>query len=202
MNLWARKGRAIETLSIFVVETSEIFHTLNRGGMKRMMLEKEVVKLDQGLLDFMDKWKDKPGKEIMILHKIQEIYGYVPRKIAMEVSVQLDIPLAKIYGIITFYHLFKLKQPGKNMISVCMGTACYLKGGNDIIQEIESILGVAVNNTSDDGLYSLEIVRCVGCCGLAPVMVINGKTYGNVQKAELPKILGEYSNAGEAKTNG
>ncbi len=164
-----------------------------------MMLEKEAVKLDQGLLDFMDKWKDKPGKEIMILHKIQEIYGYVPRKVAMEVSVQLDIPLAKIYGIITFYHLFKLKKPGKNIISVCMGTACYLKGGNDIIQDIEDILGVSVNNTSDDGQFSLEIVRCVGCCGLAPVMVINGKTYGNVAKTELPKILGEYRSAGEAK---
>lgn len=187
------EGRALDAALFFVTLASEIFHILNCGGIKSMMLEKEVVKLDKGLLDFMDKWKDKPGKEIMILHKIQEIYGYVPRKIAMEVSVQLDIPLAKIYGIITFYHLFKLKQPGKNMISVCMGTACYLKGGNDIIQEIENILGVSVNNTSDDGLFSLEIVRCVGCCGLAPVMVINGKTYGNVQKAELPKILGEYS---------
>jgi NADH-quinone oxidoreductase subunit E len=186
----------------FVTKTSEKIHILYSGGTKTMMLEKEEVKLDQSLLDFMEKWKDKPGKEIMILHKIQETYGYVPRKVAMEVSRLLDIPLAKIYGIITFYHLFKLKQPGKNMISVCMGTACYLKGGNDIIQEIENILGVAVNSTSDDGMFSLEIVRCVGCCGLAPVMVINGKTFGNVQKSELPKILGEYSKGTEANING
>jgi NADH-quinone oxidoreductase subunit E len=166
------------------------------------MLEKQEIQLEQPLLDFMEKWKDKPGNEIMILHKIQELYGYVPRKVAMEVSRLMGIPLAKIYGIITFYHLFKLNKPGKNQIQVCMGTACYLKGGNDIIQEIENILGVAVNTTGDDGIFSLEIVRCVGCCGLAPVMVINGKTYGNVQKSELPKILGEYSKSEEALKNG
>ncbi|MCE5300944.1 MAG: NAD(P)H-dependent oxidoreductase subunit E [Spirochaetia bacterium] len=165
------------------------------------MLEKQEVTLEKGLLDFMEKWKDKPGKEIMILHKIQEVYGYVPRKVAMEVSRVMGIPLAKIYGIITFYHLFKLQKPGKNQISVCMGTACYLKGGNDIIQEIEDLIGVAVNTTSEDGHFSLEVVRCVGCCGLAPVMSINGKVYGNVQKSELPKILGEYSGK-EANANG
>ena len=162
-----------------------------------MMLEKEEIQLKQELLDFMDKWKDKPGNDIAILHKIQEVYGYVPRKVAMEVSRLMGIPLARIYGIITFYHLFKLQKPGKYQIQVCMGTACYLKGGNDIIQDIEDILGVAINNTTSDGLFSLEMVRCVGCCGLAPVMLINGKAYGNVEKAELPKILGEYSKAAE-----
>lgn len=163
----------------------------------KMMLEKEEVKLNPDLLAFMDKWKDKPGKDIAILHKIQEVYGYVPRKVAMEVSRLMEIPLARIYGIITFYHLFKLQKPGKNQISVCMGTACYLKGGNDIIQDIEDIVGVSVNNTSADGMFSLEIVRCVGCCGLAPVMIINGKTFGNVEKSDLPRILGEYSKAAE-----
>lgn len=163
-----------------------------------MMLEKQEIQLEKPLLDFMDQWKDKPGNEIMVLHKIQEIYGYVPRKVAMEVSRLMGIPLAKIYGIITFYHLFKLTKPGMNQIQVCLGTACYLKGSNDIIQEIENILGVAVNSTSDDGLFSLEIVRCVGCCGLAPVMLVNGKTHGNVLKTDLPKILGEYSKKAEA----
>jgi NADH-quinone oxidoreductase subunit E len=167
-----------------------------------MMLEKQEIQLEKSLLDFMELWKGKPGNEIMVLHKIQEIYGYVPRKVAMEVSRLMGIPLAKIYGIITFYHLFKLSKPGKNQIQVCMGTACYLKGGNDIIQEIENILGLAVNTTSDDGMFSLEIVRCVGCCGLAPVMLINGKTHGNVVKSDLPKILGEYSKKEEALNNG
>jgi NADH-quinone oxidoreductase subunit E len=166
-----------------------------------MMLEKQEIQLEKPLLDYMEEWKGKPGNEIMVLHKIQEVYGYVPRKVAMEVSRLMLIPLAKIYGIITFYHLFKLKKPGKNQIQVCLGTACYLKGGNDIIEEIENILGVAVNTTSDDGKFSLEIVRCVGCCGLAPVMLINGKTHGNVAKSDLPKILGEYTKE-EALKNG
>ena len=157
------------------------------------MLVKQDIKLDEKLLDFIDQWKNKKGKEIMILHKVQEIYGYVPRDVAMEVSRLIDMPLAKIYGIITFYHLFKLKKPGKHQISVCMGTACYLKGGNDIIAELESVLGIGVNCVTDDGNFSVEVVRCVGCCGLAPVMMIDGKVYGNLKKEELPKILGEYS---------
>ena len=150
------------------------------------------VQLDTRLLDFIEEWKDKKGKEIMILHKVQEVYGFVPRAVAMEVSRMIDLPLAKIYGIITFYHIFKLKKPGKFKISVCMGTACYLKGGNDLIAELENILGIGVNAVTEDGLFSIEVVRCVGCCGLAPVIVVNGKTYGNLKKGDLPKILNEY----------
>jgi len=157
-----------------------------------MTIGKQVVELDSNLQSFIEKWKDRPGSEIMILHKVQEIYGYVPREVAMEVSRTIGIPLAKIYGIITFYHLFKLKKPGKNQISVCMGTACYLKGGNDIISELEQLLDVGVNATSPDGLFSLELVRCVGCCGLAPVMLVNGKVYGNLKKNQLAGIFAEF----------
>lgn len=156
------------------------------------MEAQQSVQLDKRLLDFIKEWNGKKGKEIMILHKVQEIYGFVPRAVAMEVSRLINLPLAKIYGIITFYHIFKLKKPGKHQISVCMGTACYLKGGNDIIAELENILGIGVNCVTEDGKFSVEVVRCVGCCGLAPVMVINGKTYGNLKRDDLPKILSEY----------
>ena len=156
------------------------------------MTNQQSVQLDERLLDFINKWKDKKGREIMILHKVQEIYGFVPRAVAMEVSRLIDLPLAKIYGIITFYHIFKLKKQGRHKISVCMGTACYLKGGNDIIYELEKILGVGVNCVTEDGRFSVEVVRCVGCCGLAPVMLINGKVYGNLKSGDLPKILNEY----------
>jgi len=159
------------------------------------MKAQKDVQLDTRLLDFIEEWKNKKGKEIMILHKVQEVYGFVPRGVAMEVSRLIDLPLAKIYGIITFYHIFKLKKPGKHKISVCMGTACYLKGGNDIIEELESVLGIGVNCITDDGNFSIEVVRCVGCCGLAPVIVVNGKTYGNLKKGDLPKILSEYRQA-------
>ena len=147
------------------------------------------LNLPDSLLSFIDEWKDKPGNLIMVLHKVQEKYKYVPREVAMEVARLLDVPLAKIYGVVTFYHFFKLQQPGKNNIQVCMGTACYLKGGEDIIKELENILGIGVNSVTEDGEFSIEAVRCVGCCGLAPVMVIGDKVYGKLTKDELPGII-------------
>lgn len=154
----------------------------------------EKTPLPDELLQYIEQWKQRKGSVIMVLHKVQELYGYIPRHAAMEVSSRLDIPLAKIYGIITFYHLFKLKKPGRCRISVCLGTACYLTGGNDILGELESILGIGINHTTDDGMFSIEAVRCLGCCGLAPVIVINGKVYGKIQKQDLPAILGQYRN--------
>lgn len=155
-------------------------------------MKTKTVELPQDLLNLIEELKDKKGNTIMILHKVQEIYGYIPRDVAMEISSMLNIPLAKIYGIITFYHLFKLKKPGQYKVSVCMGTACYLKGGNDLLAEMENILGVGLNTATEDGLFSIEAVRCLGCCGLAPVISINGKVYGNLSKDQLPEILGKY----------
>jgi len=157
-------------------------------------MQTEELTFTKGLDAFVAEWKDKPGSLLMILHRVQEEFGYVPRKIVVELSDKIGVPLAKIYGVLTFYHYFKLKKPGRNRIQVCLGTACYLKGAEDIIQEIEDIIGVAVNTTSEDGNYSLEAVRCVGCCGLSPVMVINGETYGKVAKDQLPEILAKYRN--------
>jgi len=150
------------------------------------------LEVKRELLDYVDKWKDKSGIEIMVLHKIQEIYGYVPREVAMEISRILNIPLAKIYGIITFYNLFKLNRPGKYKISVCMGTACYLQDNTDILAELENDLGIGVNCTTDDGLFHLELVRCLGCCGLSPVLMIDNKVYGKLTRKDIPKILVEY----------
>ena len=150
------------------------------------------AKLSAALLEFIEKWKNEPGNLIMILHKVQEEYGYVPREIALQLSRVLNVPLAKIYGVITFYHYFKLKKPGKNQIAVCMGTACYLKGGEDIILAFEDLLGLPVNGTTEDDKFSLEAVRCVGCCGLSPVMTINGEVFGKVLKDSLPEIIAKY----------
>ena len=113
------------------------------------------------LIEFIDDWKDKQGNLIMVLHKVQEHYGYIPRQIAFEVADRLDVPVAKIYGVITFYHLFKLSKPGRNRIAVCMGTACYLKGGEDLILELERQLGVGLNTVTPDGEFSVEAVRCI-----------------------------------------
>ncbi|MCK4542150.1 MAG: NAD(P)H-dependent oxidoreductase subunit E [Spirochaetales bacterium] len=153
---------------------------------------KVEIEFSDSLLSFIDEWRDRQGNLIMILHKVQEEIGYIPRKAAMKVAELLEVPLAKIYGVVTFYHFFKLEKPGKNQIQVCMGTACYLKGGEDLIQELEDILGIGLNQVTDDGRFSIEAVRCVGCCGLAPVIVIGEKVYGKVTKKELPGIIAAH----------
>ena len=152
-------------------------------------------KLTPELKAFIAEWKEKPGNLVMILHHVQQHFGYIPREVAFEVADLIDVPLAKIYGVITFYNFFKLKKPGRNQIQVCMGTACYLKGGEDIIAELEGILGVGVNTVTPDGEFAVEAVRCLGCCGLAPVMVINGEVFGKVKTESLQGIIAKFRNA-------
>ena len=138
---------------------------------------------------FIDEWKTKPGNLIMILHKVQEEQGYISKEAAAEVAKRTNSHLARVYGVMSFYHFFKTQRPGKNMISVCLGTACYLKGGQDIIDEAKSILGLADDKIStDDGMFSVEPVRCIGCCGLAPVMSVNGDVYGKLTKNQIAEI--------------
>lgn len=153
----------------------------------------EKVELTKELQDFILEWKNKPGNLIVVLHRVQEIYGFIPRDVAHEVSRKLEVPLAKIFGVATFYHFFKLTKPGTYQIAVCMGTACYLKGGEDLLEELKNLLGVEEGQTTSDGKFSIEGVRCVGCCGLAPAIVINGKVFGKVVKDDLPEILAQYT---------
>ncbi len=146
-------------------------------------------KLPAELIGFINEWKEKPGNLIMVLHKVQQHFGYIPRETAFEVAELLRVPVAKIYGVVTFYHLFKLTKPGRNQIAVCMGTACYLKGGEDLILELERLLGVGLNTVTKDGEFSVEAVRCIGCCGLAPVLTVNGEVFGNVKTKDLKGII-------------
>jgi NADH-quinone oxidoreductase subunit E len=145
---------------------------------------------------FIDEWKNKPGNLIMVLHKVQQTYGYIPRNIAIETAELLDVPLAKIYGVVTFYNFFKLQKAGKYIIQVCLGTACYLRGGDDIIKEFEKQLGIGVNATTPDGLFSVEAVRCIGCCGLAPAAVVNGEVHGKLTTADVAGIIAKYRELG------
>ena len=141
---------------------------------------------------FIDEWAGKPGNLIMVLHRVQEEFGFIPREAAFEVAAALDIPVAKIYGVVTFYHFFKLAKPGENQIAVCMGTACYLKGGQDLIDECERVLGVGLNTVTEDGEFSIEAVRCIGCCGLAPVVTVNGEVFGGVTTKQMKKIIDSF----------
>ncbi len=150
------------------------------------------IEFPNDLIEFIDEWKTKPGSLIMMLHKIQGYFGYIPRKAAEKLSKMSDIPLARIYGVVTFYHFFKTTKPGKYKISVCLGTACYLKGGQDLIEEARSILSLEEGEVTEDGLFSIDPVRCVGCCGLAPVITIGDDVYGKVTKDQLPDIIAKY----------
>ncbi|MGI5869642.1 MAG: NAD(P)H-dependent oxidoreductase subunit E [Kiritimatiellia bacterium] len=149
----------------------------------------EKLTVTPELAAFIEEWKDKPGNLIMVLHRVQQTYGYVPREIAFEIAALLDVPLAKIYGVITFYNFFKTEKSGRNIIQVCMGTACYLRGGEDILLELEKQLGVGVNATTPDGEFTVEAVRCLGCCGLAPVVVVNGEVHGKLVTAQVADII-------------
>jgi NADH-quinone oxidoreductase subunit E len=154
-----------------------------------------MVKADVGekIGEMIDRWRDKEGNLIMILHEIQNHYGYVPREASLELSRRLDVPLARIYEVITFYHYFKLEKPGKHTISVCMGTACYLNGAPALLDEIEHTLGIRSGQTTKDGLFHVQVVRCLGCCGLAPVLTVGGKVYSGVQRKDIAGIIETFS---------
>jgi NADH:ubiquinone oxidoreductase subunit E len=145
---------------------------------------------------FIDEWKTKPGNLIMILHRVQEEQTFISKEAAAEVAARTGNPLARVYGTMSFYSFFKTVKPGKNRISVCLGTACYLKGAQDLIEEARSLLGLAETDiTTSDGLFSVEPVRCIGCCGLAPVLSVNGEVYGKLTKDQVDGILNKYKNA-------
>ena len=159
-------------------------------------MSEKIEQMTPQLKAFIEEWKDKPGNLIMVLHQVQQTYGYIPRNIAIEISELLSVPLAKIYGVVTFYNFFKLQKAGKYIAQVCLGTACYLRGGDDLIKEFEKQLGVGVNATTPDGMFSVEAVRCLGCCGLAPVVVVNGEVYGKLTKGDVAGIIEKYRKLG------
>lgn len=159
-------------------------------------MSEKTEQMTPELKAFIEEWKGKPGNLIMVLHKVQQTYGYIPREIAIEISSLLDVPLAKIYGVVTFYNFFKLQKAGKYIIQVCLGTACYLRGGDDLMKEFERQLGVGVNATTPDGLFSVEAVRCLGCCGLAPVVVVNGEVHGKLATKDVASIIEKYRKLG------
>ena len=159
-------------------------------------MSKELAQLTPEPKAFIEEWKEKPGNLIMVLHQVQQTYGYIPREVAIEVSELLNVPLAKIYGVVTFYNFFKLQKAGKYIIQVCLGTACYLRGGDDLMKELERQLGIGVNGTTPDGLFSIEAVRCLGCCGLAPVIVVNGEVHGKLETKSIAGIIEKYRKLG------
>jgi NADP-reducing hydrogenase subunit HndA len=135
---------------------------------------------------------NKPGELINALHKTQEHFGYLPAEIQEVIAQELNVSVAKVYGVVTFYSFFTMIPKGKHPISVCTGTACYVRGADNVLQEFKRRLGIEVGETTDDGEFSLSGLRCVGACGLAPVVLVGEKTYGRVAPDGVKAILDEY----------
>jgi len=139
------------------------------------------------------------GRLIQVLHRAQAIFGYLPREVQQHVAGKLRIPEGAVSGVVSFYNFFSTKPKGKYVINICLGTACYVKGSEGVLRELERVLGIkADTDPTPDGLFSITALRCVGCCGLAPVMVINGKVYGKVTPAKAVAVVNEIK-AKEAK---
>ena len=150
------------------------------------------LKVSEAAIEAVNKHKNEAGAVMTCLHKIQDVCGYISEDNQKYLSRELGVSLAEIYGIITFYNRFSLVPKGKYNIQVCLGTACYVKGADNLLSELKKKLGINEGETTKDGLFSLEGVRCVGACGLAPVVAVNEEVYGKVTPSMLDDILAKY----------
>ena len=147
---------------------------------------------EQKLLEVIAQNKDLPGALLPVLHEAQEIYGYLPIEVQQMVADGLGISLSEVYGVATFYSRFSLTPKGKHRISVCLGTACYVKGADKVLAAVEKKLGIKSGECTADGLFSIDSCRCVGACGLAPVMMVDEEVYGKLTPDLVGKILDKY----------
>jgi len=136
--------------------------------------------------------KEKPGALIQILEEVQTKIGYLPEGVQVYISEKTGIPVGEIYGVTTFYSFFNLEPVGEHKISVCLGTACYVKGAGDILAEFEKLLDVKAGGTTDDQKFTLEACRCLGACGLAPVLLIDNDVHGRLSVADVPRLIEQY----------
>lgn len=138
------------------------------------------------------KYKGKKGALIPVLQQAQDIYGYLPENVMAGIADGLDLPLSQVYGVATFYSQFHLKPRGKNIVRVCLGTACHVRGGAKILESIQKELNIEKGGTTEDLMFTLEAVACIGACGLAPVIMINDDTHGRLTPDAIPKIISQY----------
>lgn len=150
---------------------------------------------EKALQEAIGRLKGTDGALMPIMQKAQELYGYLPIEVQTMIADGMEIPLEKVYGVSTFYSQFALQPKGKYQISVCLGTACYVKGSGDIFRKLEELLGITNGECTPDGRFSLDSCRCVGACGLAPVLMVNDEVYGRLTVDDIPAILAKYRGA-------
>ncbi|MCL1822045.1 MAG: NADH-quinone oxidoreductase subunit NuoE [Prolixibacteraceae bacterium] len=157
--------------------------------MSNLKLSKEAIKT---IRDICLKYNNDEGELINILHNAQEKFGYLPAEVQELIAKEMNTSVAKIYGVVTFYSFFTMTPKGKHPISICMGTACYIRGAEQVLDEFKRLLKIEVGQTTGDGIFSLSSLRCVGACGLAPVVMVGEKVYGRVSQQQVIKIISEY----------
>ena len=155
-----------------------------------------TAKQEQELRAMLHEYKDINGGLVMALQQAQQIYGYLPIEVQKMVADGLSVPLEEVYSVSTFYSQFSLNPKGKYKVSACLGTACYVKGAGEIFGKLSEILGLEGGECSQDGKFSLEACRCIGACGLAPVITINDDVYGRLTLADIPNIVAKYQELG------
>lgn len=168
------------------------------------MIEVEILEEKKEILNFkvdLINKRHQHGSLIPLLQSAQDSYGYVPEKIIYYISELVGIPPAEIYGVITFYAQFRLKPLGKNIIRICEGTACHVNGSKTVLSILQDEVGISIGETSDDGLFSLVSVACLGCCSLAPVMMINDETFGNLDQNKIKKAISTYKKSEKAEVS-
>lgn len=143
---------------------------------------------------YIDSIEDKDGSLINILHEAQDMFGYLPQDVQLYIARQCGIPAAKVFGVVTFYSYFTMEPRGRHVINICTGTACFVKGAEKILNEFKEKLNIKDGNTSEDGMFTIDTLRCVGACGLAPVVMVDGKVYGRVKVEDVEGIINEYKN--------
>ena len=153
---------------------------------------KGTAEQEAELMSVIAQYKDQDGALIPVLHQAQEIYGYLPIEVQTMIADGLGVPLAEVYGVVTFYTQFSLNPKGEYKIAVCLGTSCYVKGSGDILDKFKELAGIDVDGCTPDGKFSLEATRCVGACGLAPVFTINEDVYGRVTADDITAIFAKY----------
>ena len=149
---------------------------------------------DEKMQEILKKYTKDKSNLIQILNEVQEYYGYIPKSAQVEISEYLSLPMAEVYGVITFYSRFTLKPKGKYNIAVCLGTACFVKGSEKVLDRVKEKLGIDVGETTPDGKFSIEATRCIGACGLAPVFTVNDEVYGKATPEMIDKVIDEYMN--------
>ena len=158
-----------------------------------MFLRKEAV---NQIKEICARYKNEPSPLMLILADVQNEYGYLPLEVQEVISQETGIPVSEIYGGVTVYSFFSLQPKGRYVIGVCIGTACYVKGGQNVLDKFSDLLNIKVGQTSKDGLFTLDGLRCIGACGIAPAISINGKVYPKVKLSEVPDIIKEYREKG------